>query len=80
MDMIGMYKMMFVARPGRQRGEARIVRSEAGGLPSKKKLTYCKRFELLKNLIWKDAEVEGDSSVVVRRQLVRRGSSPYKYK
>ena len=46
----------------------------------KKKLTYWKRFELLKNLIWKDAEVEGDSSVVVRRQLVRRGSSPYKYK
>ena len=27
-------------------------------------------------LIWKDAEEEGDSSVAVRRQLVRRGSSP----
>merc|ERR1712241_890315 len=27
-------------------------------------------------LIWKDAEEEGESSVAVRRQLVRRGSSP----
>ena len=31
---------------------------------------------LLKYLIWKDAEEDGDSSVAVRLQLVRRGSSP----
>ena len=37
-----MYKMMFAARPGRYRGEARIVRSEAGGLPSKKKVNVLK--------------------------------------
>ena len=42
MDMIGMYKMMFVARPGRQRGEARIVRSEAGGSLLKEKVYVSK--------------------------------------